>query len=212
MKHEAEQEGDKEKEDRRVWNAEQIAQSDVREGVGDSEPRRGVGGHVDEPSHDRHRAERRDEWIDPEIGDQPAVRRADQKAGNDGAENADGDAERAEIDHQSRPHDAGESGHRADRKVEAAEDDGEGHAAGDDPDHRVLLQDIDEVLIGSEGRRRNEHAGDKQNEDDEDAVAPRQVEEPRPPAGGLHHAPLRDVAAPVIMLTISSGRVVAVRR
>ena len=173
--------------------------------------RRGVGRDVNESPHDSHRAERRDERIDPKVGDQPAVRRADDQAGDDGADDADRNSDRSELDHQSRSDDAGESGHRADRKVEAAEDDGEGHAAGDDPDHRVLLHDIDEVLIGPEGRLRNQHAGDEQNQDEQDAVTPRQDEEPRPAEGRLRHAPLRDrVAAPVIMLTISSGRVVAV--
>ena len=100
--------------------------------------------------------------------------------------------------------DAGKGGHRPDRKIKTAENDGEGHAAGDDSDDRVLLQDIDEVLIGPEGRRRHEHAGDEQDEGDQDAVAPGERREPAPATKG--HAPVpADAAAPVIMLTISSG-------
>src|SRR6202020_1843357 len=47
--------------------------------IGYAEARGGVGGDVDEPAHDRHRPERRDEGIDSEIGDEPPVCRANEK-------------------------------------------------------------------------------------------------------------------------------------
>ena len=148
------------------------------EGIGDAEARRGVCRDVDEPAHDRHRPKRRDEGIDSEIGDEPAVRRADEKTGGDGADDADGNAGRSEVDHDGCANHAGKGGHGPDGKIKTAENDGEGHAAGDDSDDRVLLQDVDEVLIGPERRRRREHECDEQHEGDQDALAPCDGREP----------------------------------
>ena len=181
------------------------------EGIGDAEARGGVGGDVDQSAHDRHCSERCDEWIDAEICDEPAVRRANEKTGSDGAQDADGNAGRPQVDHECRANDAGKGGHGPDRKIKTAKNDGEGHAAGDDSDDRVLLQDVDEVLIRPEGRRRREHGRNEHDEGDQDSLAARDRREPAPAIVG-HARGLADAAAPVIMLTISSGWASAVWR
>ena len=140
---------------------------------------------------------------------QPFVAPTKRQSG-DGADDADGNAGRSEVDHDGCADDAGKGGHGPDRKIKAAENDGEGHAAGDDSDDRILLQDVDEVLIRPEGRGRCEHERDEQYERDQDALAPG---DRRKSAFAQRHAPApADAAAPVIMLTISSGWVLAVFR
>ena len=213
MKYEAEQECDDQKEDYRIRNSKQAPQPQGRERVRNAETWRSVGGHVNEAAHDGHCAECGDEWIDAEIGNQPTVRHAHEEARNDSAHDSDRDAERPEVDHQRRSDDAGQRGDRTDRKIKAAKDYRERHTARDNPDHGILLQDIGEILIGPKGRLRNEHAGDEQDEDKKDAMAPRRGESPAPPTGHDRHEPFPDdVVAPVIMLTISSGRVLLVSR
>ena len=94
---------------------------------------------------------------------QPLVTPTSRQA-SEGADDPDGNAGRPEIDHQRCADDARQRRHGADRQIEAAEDDREGHAAGDDADDRILLQDVDDVLVGPEGRLRCEHEGDEQHE------------------------------------------------
>ena len=211
MENKSEQGGDDEEEDRRIGNSKETSEPQCGERIRDAKTRGGVGGDINEPAHDRHRPERCDEWIDAEIGDEPAVRCADEETGGDGADDADGNAGRPQVDHERRANDAGKGGYGPDGKIKTAEDDGEGHAAGDDSDDRVLLQDVDEVLIRPEGRRRREHARDEQDEDDQDAMAPGDRREPAPATKVMRRSrPM--LAAPVIMLTISSGWVLAVWR
>ena len=152
MEDEAEEQGDDGEEDRRDRDAENVAEAERGEGIGDAEARGGVGGDVDEAADDRHAAERRDERIDAEIGNQPAIGGSDEKAGSKRADDPDRNAELAGLDHDRRADDVRQRRDRADGEIEAAEDDREGHAAGNDADHGVLLKDIDDVLVGAEGR------------------------------------------------------------
>ena len=71
-----------------------------------------------------------------------AVGKADRGAGGDAGQHARGDAE---LHHHHRGDAAGERDGRADRKIEAAADDDEGHADGDHRHDRGLHQDVGEV-------------------------------------------------------------------
>ena len=72
-----------------------------------------------------------------------------------------------------------EAGDRADRKIDAACDDGEGFADRQDRDHRALAQKIGDVVGGPEGRgldRKREPHDEQQAEQGE---AEQHVEPPR---------------------------------
>ena len=121
--------------------------STVRRDRGD----RGLAGEdVGEAAADRHHAERHDEGRQPEIRDQHAGDEPDHRRP---APTASRIATGIGIVLQRKPEDdAGQPGDRADRKVDAAGQDDEGHADGDDPDHHRLVEEVEEVRSRSGNR------------------------------------------------------------
>ena len=96
---------------------------------------------------------------------------------------------------------------------EAAENNRKSHTAGDNSDDRILLQDVDEVLVSAEGRGRPDHKCDEQDEGDKHAVVAGKCGRFAPSAFRTRHQSVLAIAgAPVIMRTISSARVFAVSR
>jgi len=76
----------------------------------------------------------------------------------------------AEVDGGLGGADAGRRVHRPEREVEVPRDDHQRHRARHDPDRRVLVEDVEQV-VGGQKRLRSERQPDEQRrEDDEDAV------------------------------------------
>ena len=152
--HHPEQHRDREPRPVRPGKAEEARAREAGEGVVVDRNRRAVGDEKADAAQSVHRRQRHDERGQTHLHDAEGVEDADQDA--DGERDRDGAGDgrgEAEIVGQQQGHrHRDEAGDRADRKVDAAGDDGEGLADGEDRDHRPLAQEIGDVVRGPEGR------------------------------------------------------------
>ena len=145
--------------DRDRQEAEVADDRQVGEPVREADDLFAVGDDAGDAARDRHHRERRDEGRHAQARHHQAGHQA-ADAGDD-QRDEDRDDERpvpvvAEIAH----HHAGQREDRADRKVDAADEDHERHADGHDAEHRDLVHHVQEVAQGQErvGRQRQKDA------------------------------------------------------
>ena len=90
--------------------------------------RRAASDQINQPAHQHHGAKRGDERIDAQISDDNAIDQPDRDAGRNAG---DDPGQKAELNHGHGGETAGQCHGRSDRKIEAAADDHESHADGD---------------------------------------------------------------------------------
>ncbi len=98
-----------------------------------------------------HRGERHDEGLNAEAGDQASVENAQNRRGGEGRgerrRQVQGrGAARLPSDQKERQKGGGKGEHAADRKIDSAGDDHEGHRQRDDADFGLLPENVGEVL------------------------------------------------------------------
>lgn len=120
-----------------------VGQAQVEDGLDGDDLGLAVGDLQGEPAGRGEHGERRDEGDHTPVGDEDPV---DEPGGESDDHGREQDAREAEVlgGERRRP-DGGEGHHRADRQVDAAADDDQGHADGDDSDDGGLRQDQLEV-------------------------------------------------------------------
>ena len=159
----------------RIGNAEEpgaAAQCQQQIMVGpELEHHRVARGHHGQASGNGEHAKCHHKGRHADIGDEYAVNKANQK----GRGNCRGDAHFNAVTrmHGDTQHHATETEHRAHRQVDAAGNDDERHAQGDDGHEGDVARDVVEVLRGVEGVRvqGQEHAGEDDRDKDPEGLA-----------------------------------------
>ena len=164
---------DERHEDDRIGNAEEpTTESQLQEGfrhAGDDRHAGRIGER--EAYEDGADAERRDDGIHSELGDDQAIGDANQSPQSDDDRHRDCDRQLAVHDQSGDQH-AVQARRIADREVHLADDERERQSAGDDHRQRRLVEDVDEIVEGGKrvGRQDGE-SDDHQRQPDDRRVA-----------------------------------------
>src|SRR6185503_7623935 len=156
----------------RPAQAEELAVGDVRYAVGQPRDDGAVRQRQGDPSGDLQHAQGGDERRHAQLGDDGAVGDADGGSGADAGQDAED--HRLRVAHDQGGDHAGQRDAGADREVELGGDDHEGHAEGDDREHRRLNEHVLEVVGRQELRR------DDGEDDADDQEGDRHREEVEP--------------------------------
>jgi hypothetical protein len=105
-------------------------------------------------------AQHRHERAYADLGDAEAVEESDQKAKRDCRDDAD---RHRGLDDEIGGRHRGHGADRADREIEAAEDDHQQHAAGDDANNRVSLKQVRDVSPAEEMRNEDSCCNEQQD-------------------------------------------------
>ena len=132
--------------------------------VGTADDLAAIGEDVGQAARHRHHGQGGDEGGQPGAGDEQSRDQAADQTAEDGGGNRQA----------QRPADAqqhhGKGQHRAHRQVDAADDDDQGHADGQDTEHGYLVEDVEGVAHGEEILRGKGEHGDQQRQADQRAA------------------------------------------
>ena len=145
--------------DRHGEEPEMADDREIGEPIGKADDLLAIGDDAGDAAGDRHHGERRDESGHVEARDHEPRRHAAERGGDQRGHNRDPERP-AEIVAEIAHHHAGQRQHRADREVDAADQDDQSHADRHDAEHRDLIEDVQEVSQRQErlGRHRQEDA------------------------------------------------------